>query len=98
MICPHIRMPVCKYAYVYMRPYIRITDHVSVCGVLISSGSMFSKTAVTVIQQAFSYDFPQKQTQFGRFFNIPWMPMGICHGCQIVHSDPLNRKTSYPKK
>ena len=39
-----------------MRPCIRITDHVSVCGVLISSGSMFSKTAVTVIQ-AFSFDF-----------------------------------------
>ena len=39
-----------------MRPCIRITDHVSVCDVLISSGNMFSKTAVTVIP-AFSYDF-----------------------------------------
>ena len=26
------------------------------------------------------------------------MPRAICHGCQIVHSDPLNAETSYPKK
>ena len=58
---------------------------------------MFSKTAVTVIQ-AFSYDFSTQTDLVWKLFNLPWTPRAICHGCQIVHSDPLNTETSYPKK
>ena len=74
-----------------MRPCIRITDHVSVCGVLISSGSMFSKTEVTVIQ-GFSYDFSTETDLVWELLDLPWRPQ-----CQIVHSDPLNAETNYPK-
>ena len=80
-----------------MRPCIRITDHVSVCGVLISLGSMFSKTAVTVIQ-GFSYDFSTETDFVWELFDLPLTPRAICHGCQIIHLDPLNAETSYLEK
>ena len=70
MICSHICMSVCKYAYACVH------DHVSVCGVLISSGSIFSKTAVTVIQ-AFSYDFSTEIDVVWELFDLPLTPRAI---------------------
>ena len=79
-----------------MRPCIRITDHVSVCGVLISSGRMSTKTAVPVVQ-AFSYYI---STETELVWELTWPtlhPRTMFHGCLIVYRDPLNVKTSCPK-
>ena len=79
-----------------MGPCIRITDQVSVCGVLISSRSMFSKTAFTVIQ-AFSYEFSTEKDFVWELFDLLLTPRAICHGYQIVYSVPQNAETNYPK-
>ena len=66
-----------------MRPCIRITDHFSVCGVLISPDSMFSKTAVTVIQ-AFSYDFStETDLVFGAFSTYLGHPGQFVMGAKL---------------
>ena len=66
----------------------------SVCGVLISSGSMFTKTAVTVIQ-AFSYDFfHRNRLGLGAYLTYNGRP-GQFLWVLIFHSDPLNLSGLY---
>ena len=51
--CPHISMSVCRLILRHMHLCIRIIDHVSVCGVLISPGSMSTVVSKKKIHYSF---------------------------------------------
>ena len=83
-----------------MRLCIRMIDHVSVCGVLISSGSMSTKN-----NSSYSFTSLKVSYYFSTESDLVWEhiwptlhPWAIFHECQIVYWGPLNVKTSCPKK